>query len=63
MITTATRQWVERKKYSFEALTAMSMLEPAEKNVICILKHVKRLILNLIVMVLCILIPSSPILL
>ena len=29
--------WVARKKFQFEAITSLSMLEPSEKRVLCIL--------------------------
>ena len=30
--------WLARKKYQFEAATSLTMLEPSEKRVLCILK-------------------------
>ena len=30
--------WLSRKKYQFEAVTSLTMLEPSEKRVLCILK-------------------------
>ena len=30
------KSWVARKHYQFEAITSLTMLEPAEKRVICI---------------------------
>ena len=31
------KRWMGRKKFQFEAITSLSMLEPAEKRVLCIL--------------------------
>lgn len=30
--------WLARKKYQFEAVTSLTMLEPSEKRVLCILR-------------------------
>ena len=31
------KAWLARKKYQFEAITSLTMLEPAEKRALCIL--------------------------
>ena len=32
--------WLARKKYQFEAVTSLTMLEPSEKRILCILQNV-----------------------